>query len=37
MPFEVSSGEAYLAAGREVIRRCDLLIAVGDGRAARMR
>ena len=34
MPFRTSSREAYLAASREVIRRCELLVAVWDGRPA---
>jgi len=31
LPFARPSTEAYWAAGREVVRRCDLLLAVWDG------
>jgi hypothetical protein len=34
MPFSTSNDAAYLAASREVIDRCELLLAVWDGAAA---
>jgi hypothetical protein len=35
LPFPAPSEEAFLAAGREVVDRCDLLLAVWDGAPAR--
>jgi hypothetical protein len=35
LPFNLPSDEAYMAAGREVVRRSDALLAVWDGKPAR--
>ena len=35
MPFETSGREAYLAASRAMLDRCDLVLAVWDGRPSR--
>jgi hypothetical protein len=34
MPFAISGPDSYLAAGGELVRRCDLLLAVWDGTEA---
>lgn len=34
MPYETSSEEAYWAAGRQVVERCDRLLAVWNGKPA---
>ena len=35
LPFDGPSDDAYLRAGQEVVRRCELLLAVWDGNVAR--
>jgi hypothetical protein len=34
LPFSEPSEDAYLAAGQEIVNRCDMLLAVWDGRDA---